>query len=164
MTLGSHQTTIGKSQVHCTPRWILDALGPFDLDPAAASPRRWDCAKNNFTEADDGLSRPWVGRVFLNPPFNRFEVGRWIQRLADHGHGTALLHARTEASWFEPIWKSASGILFLADRIKFYRPDGTEQPYNSGAPPVLVAFSADDLAHLRNSGIQGSLVTTWNQI
>ena len=35
MALGSHQTTVGKSQVHITPKFIIDALGPFDVDPAA---------------------------------------------------------------------------------------------------------------------------------
>jgi hypothetical protein len=33
MTLGSHQKTIGASQVRLTPRWIIEALGLFDLDP-----------------------------------------------------------------------------------------------------------------------------------
>src|SRR4051794_2283740 len=140
MTLGSHQRCVGQSQVHVTPRWIFERLGAFDLDPAAADPRPWDCARRNYTEADDGLSRPWRGRVWLNPPFDRFQVAHWIRRLAEHGHGTALLHARTEAEWFEPIWRSASGILFMGDRIKFCRPDGSEQPHNSGAPPVLVSF------------------------
>jgi hypothetical protein len=40
MTLGSHQTSIGKTQVHITPRWIIEVLGLFDLDPAAADPAR----------------------------------------------------------------------------------------------------------------------------
>jgi hypothetical protein len=163
MTLGSHQQSVGKSQDHITPRWILDALGVFDLDPAAADPRPWACARRNYTEADDGLSRRWVGRTFLNPPFDRRVVGQWIQRLADHGRGTALLHARTEAGWFEPIWAHASGILFLADRIHFYKPDGSEQPANSGAPAVLVAFGQEDLERLRQSGISGVLVTQWVQ-
>jgi len=44
MTFGSQQKTIGTSQVHLTPRWIIDALGPCDLDPSAADPRPWDCA------------------------------------------------------------------------------------------------------------------------
>jgi hypothetical protein len=35
MTLGSHQRTIGTSQVHITPRWVIDALGPFITDSAA---------------------------------------------------------------------------------------------------------------------------------
>jgi hypothetical protein len=47
MTLGSHQQTVGKSQNHITPRWIIDTLGPFDLDPAAADPRPWPCARTN---------------------------------------------------------------------------------------------------------------------
>jgi hypothetical protein len=161
MTLGSHQTTVGRSQIHITPKWIIDRLGPFDLDPAAADPRPWDCATVNYTEIDDGLRQPWRGRIWLNPPFDRYEVGAWIRKLATHGCGTSLLHARTEAAWFEPIWESATAILFMADRIKFYRPEGSEQPANSGAPPVLIAFGDGDAKRLRDSGIAGSFVTNW---
>ncbi|OLB76393.1 MAG: hypothetical protein AUI16_08900 [Alphaproteobacteria bacterium 13_2_20CM_2_64_7] len=164
MTLGSHQQTVGRSQVHITPKWIIDRLGPFDTDPCAADPRPWDCAAVNITEKDNGLIRPWRGRVWLNPPFGRYEVAHWISRLAEHGHGTALLHARTETDWFEPCWQRAFGILFMADRIYFYRPDGSRQPANSGAPPVLVAFGEQDLARLHGSGIDGILVTQWMKI
>jgi hypothetical protein len=164
MTLGSHQQCVGRSQIHITPRWIIDALGPFDLDPCAADPRPWDCASSNYTEVDDGLARLWRGRVFLNPPFDRYQVGRWTERLANHGRGTALLHARTEAGWFEPIWRSASGILFLADRLHFHRPDGSRHPANSGAPAVLISFGERDLALLKECGIAGVLITQWTQI
>ena len=165
MTIGSHQTTVGKSQSHITPAWLLAQLGKFDLDPAAADPRPWDCADHSIPEAQDGLSQPWPtsARVFLNPPFDRYVVGRWIQRLAEHGRGIALLHARTEAAWFEPCWRHASGILFMADRIHFHRPDGGRQPANSGAPPVLVAFGEEDLVCLRTSTIAGALVTKWER-
>ena len=161
MTLGSHQACVGKSQDHITPRWIIDRLEQFDTDPCAASPRPWDCARYNFTAADDGLSRQWVGRVWLNPPFDRYQVAKWIERLAQHSRGTALLHARTEAGWFTPVWESASGILFMSARIKFCRADGSEQPFNSGAPALLAAFGEDDLTRLRASGIAGTLVTSW---
>jgi hypothetical protein len=164
MTIGSHQTAIGKSQVHLTLKWIIDALGPFDLDPAAATPLRpWDCARENYTEQDDGLSKPSRAgaRVWMNPSFDRRGVSDWVRRLAEHGTGTALLHARTETSWFSIAWKSASGILFMSERIKFCRPDGREHSFNIGAPPVLVAFGEDDLSRLRASGIRGHLVTAW---
>jgi hypothetical protein len=161
MTLGSHQKTVGDSQSWVTPRWLLDALGPFDLDPCAADPRPWSCAAENYTQR--GLERAWRGRVFLNPPFDRYEVGKWVRRLAEHGSGTALLHARTEADWFAPVWQSASGILFLADRIHFHYPDGSRARANSGAPAVLVAFSAYDLERLEQSKIAGHLATVWRR-
>ena len=162
MTLGSHQQTVGKSQNHITPKWIIDRLGPFDLDPCAADPRPWDCARLNITEAGDGLKAKWRGRVWLNPPFNRYQVGAFIMRLAEHGRGTALLHARTETEWFRPVWERASAILFLSERLKFCRPDGSVQPANSGAPPVLCAFGDADKSRLVNSGIDGVIAQHWS--
>lgn len=160
MTLGSHQKTVGDSQTWITPRWIIEALGPFDLDPCAADPTPWHCATLGFIR--DGLSRPWEGRVWLNPPFDRYEVGTWMERMGDHGNGTALLHARTEAEWFEPVWHKAKAILFLADRLHFYYPDGQRAAANSGAPACLIAFSEYDVGRLKDSGISGYLVTGWD--
>jgi hypothetical protein len=136
-------------------------LGPFDLDPCAGEPRPWDCATINYTIADDGLSQPWQGRVWLNPPFDRRVVGRWVEKLAHHRNGIALLHARTEAEWFRPVWHAAVAILFLAKRLHFYLADGTRQRANSGAPAVLVAFSSVDVEAVTRSGISGHLVTAW---
>ena len=79
MTLGSHQQTIGKSQDHLTPRWIIDALGPFDLDPCGSlhgSP----CANHVIRPPADGLALRWPPEmlVWLNPPFDRYQVAKWI--------------------------------------------------------------------------------------
>ena len=162
MTLGSHQKTVGDTQTWITPREIVEALGPFDFDPCAAWPRPWSCAAVSCTS--HGRLWPWCGRVWLNPPFDRYQVGKWIKKLAKHGQGTALLHARTEAEWFEPVWASASGILFLSDRLYFHYPDGTRAEANSGAPACLVAFGPRDLTSLASSGISGYLVTQWERM
>jgi hypothetical protein len=163
MTIGSHQRCVGKSQDHISPKWIIDAFGPLpDLDPAAAVIRPWDCAKINW--ASGSLERVWPRHLFiyLNPPFDRYIVGNWIAKLAEHGNGICLLLARTEAGWFEPIWARAAVILFLADRIKFCRPDGTEQPANSGAPVILAAFGEEAAQRLYRCGIPGAYVTGWH--
>jgi hypothetical protein len=162
MTLGSHQRSVGDSQDWITPRSIIESLGPFDLDPAASAPQPWPCARVGWTSG--GLEREWFGRVWLNPPFQRYEVAHWIQRLAQHGNGTALLHARTEADWFEPVWEKAHGILFLADRIYFHYPDGRRAEANSGAPACLIAFGHYDLERLRSSRISGYLVSHWANV
>jgi len=156
-------TRSGRSQIHLTPRSIVDALGPFDLDPCAANPRPWDCARVNYTLHENGLRQRWHGRVWLNPPFDRYEVGVWISRLAEHGRGVALLHARTDTVWFQRCWECASGLLFLGARVRFLRADGCELPFNTGAPCVLVAFGDHDLAALRGCGLAGALVTEWEQ-
>ncbi len=166
MTLGSHQQTVGNTQTWITPKWIIDTLGPFDLDPAAALPRPWDCATANYHEGIggiNGLDTPWFGRVWLNPPFDRYQVRAWIKQMSNHQNGTALLHARTEAEWFEPVWDGASAILFLADRLYFHYPDGRRAEANSGAPAVLIAFGAYDADRLKASNIAGYLVTEWKR-
>jgi hypothetical protein len=162
MTLGSHQKTIGDSQNWITPRFILDALGPFDLDPAAADPRPWNCANESW--AQGGLERPWHGRVFLNPPFDRRIVGDWVARLVRHGRGILLIHARTETAWFRPIWKLASVILFLENRLHFHYPDGTRCSANSGAPAALAAFGKDNAEILGHSGLKGALADHWTLV
>jgi hypothetical protein len=108
----------------------------------------------NRVSGRDGLRLPWFGRTWLNPPFDRRGVGAWIRKLAMHGRGTTLLHARCETTWFTPVWESATAILFLATRLHFHRPDGTRQPANSGAPPILAAFGNDDadLGYSRRTG------------
>ena len=123
MTLGSHQRAVGRSQDWITPKVIIEALGPFDLDPCASRIQPWPCAAESWTE--NGLSYQWHGFVWLNPPFDRYEVGAWVERMAGHDHGIALLHARTEAAWFMPVWDAASAIGFLHDRLYFHRPDGS---------------------------------------
>src|SRR5262249_20912995 len=146
MTLGSHQQCVGKSQDHITPKKeILDRLGPFDFDPAGAVIRPWDCARITWTSGGLGPGWPEHPFGFLNPPFLRYIVGAWVRKAADHGNMIVLLHARLETEWFEAVWEHASGILFLANRIHFYKPDGTRQPANSGAPAVLVAFGDEAL-------------------
>lgn len=161
MTLGSHQATVGKSQTWITPKWIIDKLGPFDLDPCEAQIQPWKCAAVGYTVESNGLAREWNGRVFLNPPFDRYQVGKWIAKLAIHGNGIALLHARTEAEWFLPCWQRATAILFLADRLYFHYPDGRRAEANSGAPACLVAFGNSNVECLVNSKIKGALVWVW---
>ena len=161
MTLGSHQRTIGKSQSHFTPRHIIDALGPFDLDPCAGHPRPWDCARTSYSV--NGLDYIWRGRVWLNPPFHRYEVPLWISKLSIHRNGIALVHARTETLWFEYIWRRATSILFLADRLCFCDSAGIPQPHNSGAPAVLASFDEPNAHCLATCKLDGFLVTNWRE-
>lgn len=116
----AHDRTEAKEE-WLTPRYIVDALGQFDLDPCAPVNRPWETAKQYYTIFDNGLIRPWNGRVWLNPPYGD-ETPRWMQRMATHkGGGVALIFVRTETGTFFPwIWDYAHSFLFLDQRIAFY--------------------------------------------
>ena len=51
-----------------TPKEIIDALGKFDLDPCAPVKPLWQTAETMYNKNHDGLTKDWVGRVWLNPP------------------------------------------------------------------------------------------------
>lgn len=61
--IGSHtKPNQGETNTWLTPREIINALGPFDLDPCAApSPRPWSTAMIHVELPDDGLAIPWGG-------------------------------------------------------------------------------------------------------
>lgn len=162
-SMGSHQSASAGTHTWLTPPEILQALGPFDLDPCACpEPRPWPTAKIMWTREDGPLRREWpVGwRIWLNPPFGPKPLVRdFMMRLADHGRGTALLFARTEtALFFEAVWARASALLFLQGRPHFHRQDGSRAAANSGAPVCLIAYGDGDAARLAESGINGKLV------
>ena len=159
-SMSGHQSARAKSTTHLTPRDILAPLGAFDLDPCAAPPPRpWPTAARHIELPEDGLSAEWSGRVWCNPPFGR-EAAAWLERMAAHGNGIALVPARTEtAMFYRCVWGVASGVLFLRGRPHFCRADGSRLPFNSGAPIALIAYGAKNAAVLAQCGL-GAFVTT----
>lgn len=153
-----HESPVNLTDTWLTPPHIIRALGSFDLDPCTPPVMPWLTAARRYTKADDGLASPWAGRVWLNPPYGK-DTGIWMQKLAGHGRGTALIFARTETAAFkDTVWNAASGVLFLYGRIKFCTLDGTQTKNSAGAPSCLVAYGDEDLAALHNSGLEGAFV------
>ena len=130
---GHEKPNKGETDVWLTPPSIIERLGPFDLDPCGEL--HWPTAKTIYTAR--GLEQPWFGRVWLNPPYS--EVGDWLERLADHGSGIALVFARTETKWAQKILPRATSVWFPAGRFKFHKPDGTVKGC-AGAPSMFLAF------------------------
>ena len=155
----AHQKTIGKNDEWLTPKWILDPLGEFDLDPCAPIERPWDTAKNHYTILDDGLNKSWFGRIWCNPPFNRNIRQEWMLRMANHNNGILFVPAATETKSFARcVWGKCSGILFLKRRPHFCYVDGTRAKANSGCTISLIAYGVDNFNILRQSGLGFTLV------
>ena len=122
-----------------TPPELIKSLGEFDLDPCSPINRPWPIAKEHYTISDNGLVKPWIGRVWCNPPYGP-ETGKWMARCMAHKNCTALIFARTETrQFFEYVWGGAYAVLFIKGRLSFYHVTG-QQGGTAGAPSVLVAF------------------------
>jgi hypothetical protein len=93
-----------------TPAWIFERMGlQFDLD-VAAPPEGvpWIPAGRYYTKADDGLHAPWVGRVWMNPPYS--QATPWVSRFIEHHHGVCLVpHAKS--AWHNRLWAVADGVV-----------------------------------------------------
>lgn len=155
---GHHLPFQGKNDEWLTPPWLLEKLGNFDLDPCAPVVRPWPTAAEHFTVEDDGLSKPWHGRVWCNPPYGQ-KTGVWLEKLAAHGNGLALIFAMTETEmFFVQVWEKASAVLFLRGRLFFHYVGGERAASNSGAPSCLVAYGSAEAERLAGFGLSGQFV------
>ncbi|WP_447767029.1 DNA N-6-adenine-methyltransferase [Sphingobacterium faecium] len=157
--IGGHQTSVGNSQTWFTPKEIVTSLGEFDLDPCSHVNRPWDTAKEHYTIEDNGLILPWSGRVWLNPPYDRYVIESFLKKMADHGNGISLIFARTETQPFQKwVFPYAESILFINGRLTFIDEFGIKGKANSGAPSVLISYSEYDSLMIEQSGINGKHV------
>jgi len=119
---------------------VVDVLGKPDLDPC--SDGETIPARKHFTQADDGLSRPWKGTVYMNPPYGR-GIDEWVEKLmGEHAAGRttaaiALIPARVDTEWFRKFRDCA--VCFISGRLRF---SGHE---NSAPFPSAAVYMGPDL-------------------
>lgn len=135
---------------HYTPPFIFEALKlKFDMDvsgPTGGVP--WIPAKQTLTILDDGLTIPWKGRVWCNPPYSK--ITPWAEKLLSHGNAIALLPVG-KSQWFDKLWEKADGILTLPSNLRFIKSDGTVAGIMTST--MLFAFGDDNLSALKSSGL-----------
>jgi DNA N-6-adenine-methyltransferase (Dam) len=138
-----------------TPADIIEkaraALGGIDLDPAShVLAQQTIRARTFFTAVDNGLDRPWFGRVWLNPPFHRAGLAPFIDKLvSEYARGAVeqailLTHNYTDTAWFHTAARTARTICFPSGRLHFFSPCGDECSPMQGQ--ALFYFGADDVA------------------
>ena len=93
------------------------------------------------------------GRIWLNPPYSKPLIWQFVEKLAEHGNGIALLFNRCDSNKFQDIiFTKATGMMFLRNRIKFFRPDGTRGD-SPGCGSVLIAFGRENAEILRKANM-----------
>ena len=129
----SFWTGAGVSSTHhgwTTPPSLLARLyplvgGQFDLDPCSPGGARPPVrSRIRFTTEDDGLALPWIGSVFVNPPYGR-ALGLWVHKAcaeAEHGRAQpviALIPARPDTRWWHDHIVHRADVFLLRGRLRF---------------------------------------------
>jgi ParB family chromosome partitioning protein len=122
-------STMSSTTFECyTPARYIEAarevLGGIDLDPASSAEANKTVGATHYFDAD-GLSQPWAGRVWLNPPYGRSFTAQFVTKLVEHFNdedvtaAIILLNAYGfDANWFQPLWDHI--LCFTDHRIDFY--------------------------------------------
>lgn len=115
-----------KTDLWETPQDFFDKLNEefhFTID-VCATPENAKC-KKFYTIDDDGLSKPWDGVVWCNPPYGR-DIWKWVlaASVASGARGSTvvmLLPARTDTRWFHDLiyQKKSVEVRFVKGRLKF---------------------------------------------
>jgi phage N-6-adenine-methyltransferase len=137
-------TQSGSSEWY-TPAFLIayarSFLGTIDLDPAScAAANKIVGASNFYSSADDGLSREWHGRIWLNPPYGD-EASKFVAKAIQEyeqgrvTEGLLLLKAATDTAWFRPLFTYP--ICFVYGRISFIT-GGSGEATTATFPSVLV--------------------------
>lgn len=141
-----------------TPIRLIDileeAVGRFDLDPCAetdvpklARSRAAVC----YSEKDNGLSKPWFGAVFVNPPYGR-GIAKWVKKCrTEYEDGRAetviaLLASRTDTAWWHDHIEGKAMTFFLRGRLKFG--DGKN---SAPFPSAIVVWGYDSELNLADA-------------
>ncbi len=105
-----------------TPQDLFDKLDGefnFELD-VCANAENTKCS--SFLDKEiDGLSVPWHGVCWMNPPYGRY-IGKWMKKAYDSSLSGAtvvcLVPARTDTAWWHDF-AMRGDIRYLRGRLKF---------------------------------------------
>jgi phage N-6-adenine-methyltransferase len=153
-----------KSDEWGTPRDLYDELNrvfKFTLDPCStAANAKCD---NFYTLEEDGLSKDWGGNtVFVNPPYTRGAIGKWIKKAHDESKKpnttvVCLIPSRTDTKYWHEYCMKASHVHFIKGRLKFEGVVDNSAPFPSAIIVFTNTTSANNLGYYM---ISDKLVTS----
>jgi hypothetical protein len=129
--LGAHVGNNSGNSEWYTPQEYVDsvrqAMGGIDIDPCSCKAANGVVkAATFYEEADNGLGKEWLGRVFVNPPYGDGTVDAFAAKLLSEiaaGRTTQavfLVNNCTETKWFQSLISRASAVCFPCGRISFW--------------------------------------------
>ena len=141
-----------------TPSNLIDCarsfLGAIDLDPASSALANETVrAMTWYGVEHDGLAQRWQGRVWMNPPYARGLIERFVERLmeshlaGDVPEALILVNNATDTRWFHHLQSAPHRhTLALSYRVKFLSPEGRDPNAMQGQVVVYLGSRRAEFA------------------
>lgn len=138
----------------CTPPDLIEdartVLETIDTDPASNDyAQTYIRATIVYNKEDDGLSKDWSGRVWLNPPYSAGLIDKYISKAileyAAYHHttgGLILTNNCTETRWFQELLSTGIPVCLLRRRVQFLMGG---KSYGSRQGQAVFAYGDSDL-------------------
>jgi ParB family chromosome partitioning protein len=114
-----------------TPSKIINSaikvMGEIDLDPASSELANETVKANGYYDKEDnGLTKEWYGRVWLNPPYSQPDIDDFSNAVLekDYEEIMILVNNATETKWFQRLARKSDCICFINRRLKFIDKEG----------------------------------------
>lgn len=111
-----------KTDLWATPQDFFNALHKefkFTLDVCATAENA-KC-KRYFTVEQNGLTKKWTGRCWMNPPYGKV-ISHWMKKAYESAQAGALVvclvPSRTDTKWWHDYAMNGE-IRFIKGRLKF---------------------------------------------
>lgn len=128
-----------------TPAEYVEAartvLGDIDLDPASCETANSVVKAAKFYSVDDdGLTKTWKGRVWMNPPYAQPAIGLFATKLAESVKSgkvpaaIVLVNNASDTQWFATLTRVSSALCLVTRRVRFWSPEkGSAAPLQGQA-------------------------------
>lgn len=148
----------GENEWYTPPKYTEAArhvMGGIDLDPASNSVANGFVKADSFyTKEDDGLTKPWYGRVWLNPPYAQPLIAQFAEAVlskfssGEFEQAVVLVNNATDTKWLQSMMRACSAICFLEGRIRYL--DFTGEPKNSPIQGQVILYFGGNVAAFFN--------------
>lgn len=120
----------------CYVETAREAMGSIDVDPASTEiGNRIVKATRYYTAEDNGLTKEWIGNIWMNPPYAQPLIADFCNLLVEKykngeiKQACVLVNNATETNFFQNMLLVCSAVCFIKGRVKFIGKNG-----NSGTP------------------------------
>jgi ParB family chromosome partitioning protein len=118
-----------------TPKAIIEmareVMGSIDCDPASTAIANTTVKASVYYAKDiDGLTKPWNGNVWLNPPYAQPLISHFVKKFINElvkgeiREACVLVNNATETEWCDSLMEYAAAACFLRGRVRFHDPEG----------------------------------------